>query len=93
MSAAQFSGTPAGLTPIRTGESTIPAGSGFAAALAVADTAITTNSIVLATAGGAPDATALLFCVSALIPGVGFQIRSNANATADCPVRWVVLRY
>jgi hypothetical protein len=90
MSAIQFSGTPAGLTPLRTGESTIPAG---ASLFAVADTAITTTSIVLATAGGATDATAFLFGVGALVPGVGFNLRANANATADVSVRWVVLKY
>lgn len=90
MSAIQFGSTPAALTPVRTGESVIPAG---ASLFAVADTAITTNSIVVATAGSAADATAFLFGVGALIPGVGFQIRSNANATADVSVRWFVLRY
>ena len=90
MSAINFGSTPAGLTPVRTGESTIVAG---ASLVAVADTAITSNSIVLATAGSVADATAFLFGVSALTPGVGFSVRANANATADCPVRWVVLRY
>ena len=90
MSAALFSGSPAGLTPLRTAETVIPAG---AQTVAVADTAITTNSIVLASAGGVADATAFLFGVGAITPGVGFTLRSNANTTADCSVRWVVLRY
>ena len=90
MSAINFGSTPAGLTPVRTGESTIVAG---ASLIAVADTAITTNSIVVATAGSTADATAFLFGVGALVPGVGFQVRSNANATADVSVRWFVLRY
>lgn len=90
MSAAMFSGSPAGLTPLRTGESSIPAG---APLIAVPDTAITTNSIVFCCAGDVADATAVVFCVGALTPGVGFTIRANANATNPTPIRWAVLRY
>jgi hypothetical protein len=90
MSAALFSGTPAGLTPLRTAEASIPVGT---QTVNVADTAITTNSIVLATGGGAGVALGVVG-VGALSPGVGFTLNSSVVAPAGgIDVRWMVLRY
>jgi hypothetical protein len=90
MSASQFSGTPAGLTPLRTGEASIPA---TLFTVNVADTAITSTSIVLATGGGAGAALGV-YGVGALSPGVGFTLNSSIVApVGGIDVRWMVLRY
>jgi hypothetical protein len=60
---------------------------------AVALPAITASSIVMVTqVQNAPDATALSFSV-VLNAGVGFSIRSNANATAATTLGWFVAKY
>ena len=90
MSASQFSGTPAGLTPLRTGEASIAA---TLFTVNVADTAITSTSIVLATGGGAGAALGV-YGVGALTPGVGFTLNSSIVApVGGIDVRWMVLRY
>lgn len=58
----------------------------------VANTAITTNSIVLLTAQGPFDATATAFRV-VNVPGIGFDIVANANATANVVINYFVARY
>lgn len=90
MSAAMFSGSPAGLTPIRTGTATIAAAG---TSIAVADTLISANSIIVCNCADDGDATALVFSVGALSPGASFTIKTNAAATAAVVVRYAVLRY
>ena len=61
--------------------------------IAVANTAITANSVVLATTRQAnTDATATAFTI-VLNAGVGFTIRANAAATADTVVGYLVAEY
>jgi hypothetical protein len=80
------------------GSATIPNG---ADTIAVANTAITANSVVLfAVTGAAPDNDAPTVCVE-LTPGVGFSFNSfnsatppvAANAAADIVIRWLIAKY
>ena len=77
------------VSPAQSGIATIPLG---AATIAVANTAITAGSVVMATGTGAADATATTFDV-ALTAGTGFAINANANATAAKQVSWFVVKY
>jgi hypothetical protein len=74
-------------TSTQCGRATIPLGANN---IAVANTVITANSVVLASisANAAPDATLTGITNIVLNPGVGFTIRGNANATAAVNVAW-----
>jgi hypothetical protein len=74
----------------RSGSAVIAAG---ASTSVVVDTAITANSVVVCCGLGAADGTALRFSVDVVSAGVGFTLRSNANATAAKSVGFVVLQY
>jgi hypothetical protein len=89
MSSALVSGTPAYFKPLREGVATIGIGAVF---VNVPDAAITANSMVMVM-GITNDATANLFAVDNIAVGAGFDIRTNAAATAATNVRWWVLRY
>jgi hypothetical protein len=88
--AANLAGTPAAETPLRVGNATIAPATG---SIAVADTAITLNSIVVCWGLGPIDNTATSFSVDNLAAGVGFSIVCDANATAAKQVGYAVLRY
>jgi hypothetical protein len=88
--AAIQQGTPAAESPLRQGTATIALG---AKIVAVADTAITASSLVVAWGIGAADATAFVFSADVINAGVGFSIGTNANTTAAKSVGWAVLRY
>lgn len=88
--AANLAGTPAAETPLRFGTATIAVGTGN---IAVPDTAITLNSIVVCWGLGAIDTTATSFSVDNLVAGTGFSIVADANATAAKQVGFAVLRY
>lgn len=88
--ASQLQGSPAYQKPLRSGQSTIPAG---AKVIAVADNAVTASSMVVCCASGAVDASAFVFSCSRLEAGVGFTLQANANATADVLLNWWVLKY
>jgi hypothetical protein len=93
MAAVVFQGSPASVDVSRQGIVVFPAGAGGGAAITVADTAITANSLVVCCGAGVADATAFLFAVSQCQAGVGFSIKPNAQATADKTVNWAVLKY
>ena len=80
------------------GSATIPLG---ANTIAVANTAITANSVVLfSVTGAAPDADAPLVCVQ-LTAGVGFAFNCftaanppvATNAAAAITIRWLIAKY
>lgn len=90
--AAHLQSTPASVDLLRTG-SVVLLAAGAPTTVAVADTAITANSIVVVNGLGAADATALSFTVDVVSAGVGFTIRANAAATANKSIGFAVLRY
>jgi hypothetical protein len=73
----------------QSGQISIPLG---AATIAVANTAITANSVVLFSPLSAPDATCVGIRV-VLSAGVGFSLTGAANATAAVPLAWFVAKY
>ena len=73
------------------GLATIPIGS---SSVAVADTQITANSVImLQYRGAATDATLTSIVRVALTAGTGFSCVGNANATAAVSVAWMVVKY
>ena len=91
--AANLSGIPASPIFQRQGTALIAAG---AAVVAVADAAITANSVVLVQLGLDNNALATQpGCSVCLNPGVGFSVRTTANAVAGTGliVNWCVLKY
>ena len=90
--ASILAGTPAGIDAFaRAGSAVIPLG---AAVIAVPDTRITANSVVVCWGiGAAADGTAKTFAVDVVNAGVGFSIVANANTTAAKTVGYCVLSY
>lgn len=89
--ASILSGTPAGLGDFaRVGTATIAVGTKI---IAVADTRITANSVIMVWGVGAADGTATAFSADVLNAGVGFSIGANANATGAKVVGYAVLSY
>jgi hypothetical protein len=90
--ASLLSGTPAACAPVvavAQGAATIPLGG---STIAVANTAIKATSIVVAMINeAAQDATCKAVCVR-LIPGTGFAIDGQANATAAVDCQWAILK-
>jgi len=90
--ASLLSGTPAACAPVvavAQGTATIPLG---ASTIAVANTSIKATSIVVAQINeAAQDATCKAICVR-LVPGVGFSIDGEANATAAVDCVWSILK-
>jgi hypothetical protein len=75
------------VSPAQRGVATIALG---ASTIAVPQTSITANSIVMLTGVGAPDTTATTFD-AVLTAGTGFTITANANATAAKTVAWFIV--
>jgi hypothetical protein len=76
---------------LNSGTATIAIG---ASSVAVADTSIGANSVVLVQyQGAAVDATLTSIVRVALNAGVGFSIVGNANATAAVSVMFMVVKY
>lgn len=89
--ASILSGAVAGIDEFaRVGTATIALGQKI---IAVADTRITANSVILVWGVGAADATATAFSADVLSAGVGFSIGANANTTAAKVVGYAVLSY
>ena len=94
--AAHFQGTPASVDLLRQGTALISAGDALTAQ--IVDAAITANSVVICWGLGAADGNGTTtgargFCVDTLESGIGFVVRSQAQAVADKRVGWAVLKY
>jgi hypothetical protein len=93
MSAQAFEGSPASVDLLRRGQGLIVAAS---QTLAVADPAITANSLVVAVLGTLGDGTvsAQVSVAVWLAPATGFTLKIPANAAATGQqVNWAVLKY
>ena len=90
--ASVFQGSPANADLLRIGYATLALG-GYT--VAVADTAITANSVVICWGLGAVEAVggATSFSVDNINPGVGFTITSDVVAIAAKNVGFAVLQY
>jgi hypothetical protein len=93
MSAQGFQGSPASVDVPRQGNVYFPAGAAADTLIAVPDTAITADSVVICWGAGAVDGTAFVFVVDVVNPTVGFSIRSTLAVTAAKRVGWAVLKY
>jgi hypothetical protein len=87
-------GSNASESPLRQGTVSFTIGAGAPTSIAVPDTSITANSVVVIMGVGAVNASATSFIVDVVSAGVGFTIVANAAATVGAKtVAYAVLKY
>ena len=90
----QQSGSIASESPLRQGSVSFTTGGAAPTSIAVPDTNITANSVVVIMGVGAVNASATSFFVDVVSTGVGFTIVANAAATvAAKTVSYAILKY